>query len=213
MPSYAVTGASRGLGFEFVNQISTNPTNVVVGIVRDPATAEKLQELSKTRSNVHIVQADVSNAEAVIAAASAVSKITGGSLDILIHNAMNMGRESAGIAPTGFTPDKADDVYTMFQDCFSTGIFGTMWLTNAFLPLIEKGQEKKIVFITSGMADADVTLKAGVAYAVPYSVAKAGMNMLATKFAIELSSKNIKVLALSPGWVRTAEGPGEFLRS
>lgn len=45
--------------FEFLRQLSENPDNVVVGLVRDKAGTDKkvLEELN--RPNIHIVQADL----------------------------------------------------------------------------------------------------------------------------------------------------------
>ncbi|CAG7972819.1 unnamed protein product [Penicillium salamii] len=56
MSSYLVTGASRGLGFDFIRQLAQNPTNTVIGLVRDKAAAEK-KVLEEGLSNVHIVEA------------------------------------------------------------------------------------------------------------------------------------------------------------
>lgn len=81
-------------------------------------------------------------------------------------------------------------------------------MTNALLPLILKGSEKKIVHISSGMADTELVLKSKVAYAVPYSTSKAALNLVVAKYAAELGPKGVKVLSLSPGWVDTDEGEG-----
>ena len=56
------------------------------------------------------------------------------------------------------------------------------------------------------MANTDLILGAGVAYAVAYSIAKAGMNVQVAKYAVELEPKGIKTVALCPGWVDTWEG-------
>lgn len=107
-------------------------------------------------------------------------------------------------------PFDAQAIRAIFDPSFSTAIYGGLWTTNAFLPLIEKGIQKKIVHISSGMADLDLINKTGVSYAVAYSVAKAGMNVQVAKYAAELAPRGIKVLALSPGWVDTWEGRWPF---
>jgi len=206
MPSYAVTGASRGLGLEFINQISSNPANTVFALVRTPDTATDLQQLAKAHKNVHVVQADLTKSETLSAAAAAVGNVTGGSLDVLINNAANTDPASMGIAPTALTPDKAAFAREAFHTSFETDIFGGIWVTNAFLPLIEKGTEKKIIHLNSGMSDLEVINKSEIPYALPYSVAKAGLAVVAAKFAVELRDKGIKVLSLSPGWVNTRKG-------
>ncbi|PNP85012.1 hypothetical protein FNYG_01537 [Fusarium nygamai] len=73
MPSYLVTGASRGLGFGFIQVLSSNPENTVVGLVRNKAaTDKKLDEELSSPDNAHI------------GAVEAVSEIVKGSLDFLI---------------------------------------------------------------------------------------------------------------------------------
>ncbi|KAJ2970762.1 hypothetical protein NUW54_g12660 [Trametes sanguinea] len=59
MPSYVVTGVSRGIGLEFVNQLTKDQTNVVFGLARNPQNAPKLLELQRSRPNLHIIKADI----------------------------------------------------------------------------------------------------------------------------------------------------------
>lgn len=49
--------------FEFVNQLSANPANVVFALVRNLDTTAKLKQLG--RNNVHILQADVTDYNAL----------------------------------------------------------------------------------------------------------------------------------------------------
>ncbi|KAK7063705.1 hypothetical protein R3P38DRAFT_2756566 [Favolaschia claudopus] len=85
MSSYVVTGASRGIGLEFVKQLSANDKNQVFAVVRNKSKATFLQDLS--RKNVTIVEADVTDAKALGLAAAEVAKATGNKLDYLINNA------------------------------------------------------------------------------------------------------------------------------
>lgn len=74
------------------------------------------------------------------------------------------------------------------------------------MPLIRNGNEKKIAFVTSSSGDVEFTRITGIAAVVGYSVAKAGMNMVMTKFGIELAPEGIKTVSISPGWVDTDAG-------
>jgi short-subunit dehydrogenase len=103
MPSYVVTGASRGLGvchthfplvgshanktqYEFIRQLSKDQSNIVVGLVRNKvATDERLAKDSI--KNVTILEADITDFAAQQEAATQTAKLTGGSLDYLINNA------------------------------------------------------------------------------------------------------------------------------
>lgn len=52
--------------WEFLNQISSNPDNTVVGIVRNkPPTDKRVKEELKGRSNITILEADLTNYDAV----------------------------------------------------------------------------------------------------------------------------------------------------
>jgi NAD(P)-dependent dehydrogenase (short-subunit alcohol dehydrogenase family) len=210
MSSYAITGAARGLGLEWVTQLANRPSTTVFAIVRNTSTAKDLTAFAADHPNVHIIQADVSKPAEVIKAAEVVSRITGGTLDVLIHNAALIDAATAGLTPSAFSLEEPESVKKLFENDFGVSLYGTIWVTNAFLPLIEQGEQKKIVYASSGMADLPSIKVTGISYAVAYSVGKAAMNILAAKYAAELQDRGIKVLALSPGWVDTApknQGP------
>jgi NAD(P)-dependent dehydrogenase (short-subunit alcohol dehydrogenase family) len=81
-----------------------------------------------------------------------------------------------------------------------------VYVINAFLDLIRKGQEKKIIFISSQSGDVEFTRITGFATVLGYSAAKAGMNTVIAKYGAELAPEGIKTLSLSPGWVDTDAG-------
>ena len=52
--------------FEFLNQISADSANTIIGLVRDrAATEKKINEELGSRSNVHIIQADITDYDAL----------------------------------------------------------------------------------------------------------------------------------------------------
>ena len=85
MPSYLITGVSRGLGvrstcslpcqsksnlhyqYEFLRQLSSDPENTVIGLVRDKSATDKKisEELKVQLSNVHILEADITDYDAL----------------------------------------------------------------------------------------------------------------------------------------------------
>jgi len=93
MPSYVVVGASRGLGYAFIKHLSQDPTNIVIGLVRNKADTEK-KVAEDGLKNVHILQADMVDVPALRKAAEETAKITGGGLDMLINNAAYMSQLS-----------------------------------------------------------------------------------------------------------------------
>jgi len=116
------------------------------------------------------------------------------------------------IAPSQLTDaENLDHVRDMVEKSIESNVWGTVYVTNSFLPLIEKGRGRKIVHITTGLADAEFVLKAGIAGMVPYSASKAMMNAIVAKYGVELQPKGIQVVAMSPGWVDTSPMPQEAL--
>lgn len=204
MSSYAITGASKGIGREFVRQLAADSANTVLAIVRDPKSTD-ISDLASKYSNVHIIKGDVTDPKSILEAATAAAAITDGKLDVLIHNSNAVHGASMPFTPSQL-PFDSQAIQEIFNPSLSTAIYGGLWATNAFLPLIEKGVQKKIVHISSGMADVELIKKTGISDAVAYSIAKAGMNVVVAKYATELAPRGIKVLALSPGWVDTSEG-------
>ena len=85
-------------------------------------------------------------------------------------------------------------------------VLSVMYTINSFLPLIRNGEQKKVVFITSGLADVHVTRTCGVPMQIGYAVSKAGANVVMAKYAVELAGEGILTLSLSPGWVSTDTG-------
>ncbi|KAF4979148.1 hypothetical protein FZEAL_4576 [Fusarium zealandicum] len=204
MSSYAITGASRGIGLEFVRQLSQNPSNVVFAIVRNPE-APKLRALMQP--NVHVVKGDVTDPASIRKAAEDVALISNGKLDVFIHNSNAVDLSTVPLTPSQI-PFDIEATKELFSLPFSTAVYGALWATNAFLPLIEKGSSKKIIHISTGLVDLNTIRVAGISDSIFYSVAKAAMNVQVAKYAVELKPKGIKTLALSPGWVDTWDGPG-----
>lgn len=78
MPSYAVIGASRGIGLEYVRQLvgffahpggpilipllqAARPDATVIAVARNPAGSAYLNEAIAGLQNVHVVAADVAD--------------------------------------------------------------------------------------------------------------------------------------------------------
>ncbi|KAI9058917.1 short-chain dehydrogenases/reductase [Trametes sanguinea] len=205
MPSYVVTGVSRGIGLEFVNQLTKDQANVVFGLARNPQNAPKLLELQRSRPNLHIIKADIVDLPSLKAAAAEVEKVTGGSLDYLINNAAQVFNERSWLTLTTYPEDQLLEADLI--EAFRTNVVGVVHTTNAFLPLLRAGAAKKVVSISTGVADGDLIVKARFVIQGPYCISKAALNAAVAKYAAELRDEGFTFLALSPGLVDTAEKP------
>ncbi|KAJ7879675.1 hypothetical protein B0H13DRAFT_2051119 [Mycena leptocephala] len=201
MASYVVTGAARGLGLEFVIQLSADPHNTVFAVVRKKATAERPDGL--LGNNITILEADITDAKALASAANEVSKITGGKLDYLINNAAILNPDRAGLT----TFENPDDLEKDLIQHFKVNTVGTVHCINAFLPLLRMGSAKKVVTISTMAADPEAILKTNHYGAAAYSISKAAVNMAVAKFAAQLKAEGFVFLTISPGVVNTSIAP------
>lgn len=88
-------------------------------------------------------------------------------------------------------------------DSFNTNVVGNIHLINLYLPLILKGTAKKVISISTGMAEVDLIVKFGVTNASPYSISKAAMNAAVAKFSAQYSGQGVLFMSISPGLVNT----------
>ncbi|WVW83106.1 hypothetical protein I302_105124 [Kwoniella bestiolae CBS 10118] len=97
-------------------------------------------------------------------------------------------------------PDPSEDI----MNVFTVNVEGTFNGVHAFQDKIRHGG--KIMLMSSTMASMETathTLNPA------YSIAKAGLNMLGRKLAVELKEREIDVIMMSPGVVRTEMNNGK----
>lgn len=78
--TYFITGSSRGIGVELVEQLAAKG-NIVIASARNPEAAEKLQKLVDNKK-VFAVKLDVQSEESVKAAVEKVNEISPDGIDV-----------------------------------------------------------------------------------------------------------------------------------
>jgi len=199
MPSsrkrYLVTGASRGLGLEFTRQLLARGHRVVA-TCRDPSRADALAALASAHSGALDLQpfelTDAGSRASLLAAVTQFDE----ALDGLINN--------AGVLPPGdrsatFGRIDAGEV----RDTFEANAIAPLLLTQALAPLLAKGREPVVAFLSSKLGS--IASTSGF-YTPAYAMAKAALNMGARQAAVALGELGIRSVLLHPGWVRTDMG-------
>ncbi|KAL4937927.1 hypothetical protein BDV06DRAFT_226503 [Aspergillus oleicola] len=202
MPSYVVTGASRGLGFEFTRQLAADPNNTVIGLVRDKAAADaKAQKWGLT--SVHFVEAQYTDLDSLKAATEATKGITGGELNYLINNAASVSE----VSELKTFDDFHNDFSTLEADLltsFRINVLAVLKTIEAFLHLLQSTPgPKKVITITSGMSDLDLINASGIAVAAPYAMSKGALNVAVAKYNALYKERGILFLGVCPGYVAT----------
>ena len=188
MATILITGAARGLGYEFAKQFS-EAGNRVYATCRSPEKADKLRaaaEASKGLLTVH--KMDVGDTASVNALAAELRDVP---IDILINN--------AGVWGGLDTQVLANMDYDNWAHELNIMLMGPFRVIQAFLKNVVASQQRKIVSITSQTAAHSYDHIVGYSYAS----AKAGLNRVMTALALELADQKVIVSLLHPGWIKT----------
>jgi NAD(P)-dependent dehydrogenase (short-subunit alcohol dehydrogenase family) len=188
MPSVLLTGASRGLGLEFVRQYAADGWRVIA-TCRDPKRAEALRAVAGA---VEIHALDAGEFAAVAALAE---HLAGEALDVVIANAGIWG-------PREMTPEHIDAAG--WAEVFHINTMAPLALAGAFRPHLERGGQRKLLALSSALGSIGGNTSGGL-YA--YRSSKAALNAVWRSFAVD--NPTLIAAVLHPGWVRTdMGGPG-----
>lgn len=202
MPSALITGASRGIGLEFVRQYLADGWQVYAAC-RDPEHADQLQSLAKSSGGrLELLRIDVTNADEVKAAAE---RLKGKPIDVLINNAglVEQVFYGSGAYEGKDDPDLRNYDYEGWLDVLQTNLLGPARVCGAFVDNLAAGQRPVAVMMASTLASISGTWQAG-RYA--YRTSKAALNMLTRSAGEWYQSKGIILVSISPGWTQTDMG-------
>ena len=190
-----VTGANKGIGLETVRRLVGAGHRVYLA-ARDAARGRAAAEAVGAR----FVQLDVTSDDSVRRAAGLVER-EAGHLDVLVNN--------AGI--TGPARDVRDYTGDDAATVLLTDVVGYVRVIHAFLPLLERAADPRIVNVSSGLGSFalfhDASRSESRIDAPLYGAAKAAINMLTARYAQLLPG--IRINAADPGQTATALSGGQ----
>lgn len=183
MNTVFITGTNRGLGLEFVRQYRAAGWNVIA-TVRKPEEAGQVRELG-----AEVLTLDLQDENAI---RELPRKLQGRRIDLLINN--------AGYHPKTYGRLGQFDA-SNWQTTFHVNVIAPVQIVEALSPLMPDGA--KIVNLGSRQGS-NATNLGGSSYV--YRASKAAAHSVSRSMAADLAPRNILVVTMHPGWVKTDQG-------
>lgn len=125
-----ITGASRGIGLEFVSQYNADGWRVFA-CCRTPGQADELAGIaSQSAGRVTLHQLDVDDGASVVALKFELGDQP---MDVLLNNAGIIGQRDSG---------RGGVDYEAWQDCIVTNVFGPMRVSEVFADNVAASKQK-----------------------------------------------------------------------
>ena len=184
MPTLLLTGASRGIGRELLNQYKQDGWTVIAA-VRDPGAVGEI-------GADQVLPLDVSSEESIVELKSMVGDTP---IDVLWNNAGVYLDKGRNLAETSFD---------IWSESFIVNTIAPMRVANAFAANVSASEKKTMAFTSSRMGS--IGDLGGAANAYAYRSSKTALNMASALLANDLREAGVKTVVLHPGWVRTDMG-------
>ena len=182
-----VTGASAGLGRALALALAAGGAHVIA-VARKKAGLEKLDDEIRDRGGeATLVPLDLTKGAGIDELGGVIFE-RWKKLDILVANAAMLG-------PMGPLTHVKPDVW---DTVIATNLTANFRLIRSLDVLLRASDAGRAIFITSHITQVKR------AYWGPYAASKAGVELLATTYAMETNKTNLKVNAIDPGAMRTA---------
>jgi len=196
-----ITGANKGIGLETARQLGQLGIELLIGARSLEAGEAAAAQLRSEGLNAQALLIDVNSAASI---ANAAAEVAGKhkALDILINN--------AGVLLDDPAKPQSAQTLAVWQQTFQTNLFGTVAVTQAFLPLLRQAPAARIVNLSSILASlalhSDPKSPIYNSQNPAYNASKSAVNAWTLSLAYELRDTPIKVNAAHPGHVQTAMG-------
>jgi len=186
-----VTGGDRGLGFALCTKLLEQGWRVFAGQYM-PEWPDLFSLADQYPQTLHIIPLDISSLESVYAAAHAVAAITD-HVDVLINN--------AGVSsPTSQRSIREPQDYLEMHRLFDVNALGSLRVTEAFLPLTDRGHFKRLCFVSS---EAGSITRSERKSWFGYCMSKAALNMAVKILFNDLHPEGYTFRVYHPGWIRS----------
>jgi len=188
-----ITGANRGLGFELAAE-ALRRGHHVYACARSSQPGDKLSLLRNEYPGALSIHAVDVTAEEQIAALAAELTAKQVRLDGVINNAgILLGREN---------PLEQLDMDEV-RKTLDINLYGPIMIVKHMLPLLPSDGSYGAILNISSEAGSITNAYAGD---YPYAISKTALNMFSAQLKRYVERRNIRVLSVHPGWIKTDMG-------
>ena len=181
-----ITGGASGMGLAAAKALSSRGVRVMIADVDLDRAREAARNITSGGGRAEAFQVDISDGSSVRDLFMRLKEVAQ-KLDLVAHSAAILGE-------TAYLEDVTDEAWRRMMAINLDGVF--FCCREAVRWMKETGGGRIVLFSSV----ASLTPTPG---AIPYSAAKAGVNMLAKSLASEAAKHNIRVNVIAPGYVRT----------
>jgi len=176
-----ITGGSSGIGQACARLLAAEGAKVYLLARSKERLAATVEGIARTAGEAHALSVDVTSGEQLAEAAAAVEKAEG-RVDVLVAG--------AGIMDLGPACELPRE---LFEAMMRVNYFGVIDTVRSFLPLVQRGQRKRIAILSS------LAAKIAPPYFSAYSASKAAVTGFAHALRQELHPQGIRVILIHPG--------------
>jgi uncharacterized oxidoreductase len=178
-----ITGGSSGIGFEMAKELLKRNNKVII----TGRNEQKLQKAKAQLDGVVAIQNDVSKPDDIDKLYQQVKKHFS-DLNILINN--------AGIMSTINLQDDNNSAFDLTKE-LDVNVKGTIWMNDAFLPLLKEKKNSATVTVSSGLAFVPLPISP------VYCATKAALHSYTISLREQLRNTDVKVFELAPPATKT----------
>jgi len=185
---YVISGANRGLGYGVTEQLVKRSNSVVYAGARDPSKADKLQQLAKQHSNVHVVQLRA-DSEADHKEVAARLETEAGRVDVVWAN--------AGMCVLDAWKPVKDVSITALREHIEVNAIHPLLMYQAFYALLGRSSNPKLMVSSSSAGSTQLLEMLKAAPQLVYGLSKAAVNNLTRR--IHFEDDKITAVPFHPG--------------
>ena len=189
-PTILITGANRGIGLQLTEQFAQDGWQVLA-CCRNPTDTSQLQALIDRDLPIELHALDVTNYEQM---ATLADQLGNRPIDILLSNAGIYG-------PKGGSFGEVDA--EKWRQVLEVNTIAPLMLVQAFVGQVAASQQKLVAIISSKVGSIADNSSGG---SYMYRSSKTAVNQVVKSLSIDLASRDITVMSLHPGWVKTDMG-------